>query len=269
MWAAAGGHTGIVRFLIDSGADVGAVSTNGFRPVLFAAVSGDADGARALIAAGADPHVTAADGSSAFLIAAGEGRDAVTRLMLDHGADIDARDREGGTALHAVVAQGNVEMARELVAQGADLHARSGGGPGGGAWRSTGGFTPFLRAAQAGNVDMLAALLELGADPEAVTNDGAGAVLLAAGSRQLDAVRFAVEIGLDVNVHPVGRRSAFHVAIRAGEDAIVEYLADHGADFEALDQYGRTPLEEAEFEAPTHTIELMRRLAAQRAAGIR
>ena len=59
------------------------------------------------------------------------------------------------------------------------------------------------------------------------------------------------------------------MAIRAGEDAIVEYLADHGADFEALDQYGRTPLEEAEFEAPTHTIELMRRLTAEREAGIR
>ena len=52
MWAAAGGHTAIARFLIDSGADVRAVSTNGFRPMLFAAASGDADSARALIAAG-------------------------------------------------------------------------------------------------------------------------------------------------------------------------------------------------------------------------
>ena len=48
-----------------------------------------------------------------------------------------------------------------------------------------------------------------------------------------------------------------------------KYLADHGADFDALDQYGRTPLEEAEFEAPTHTIELMRRLSAERTEGVR
>ena len=73
----------------------------------------------------------------------------------------------------------------------------------------------------------------------------------------------------DCRFDPPGRRSAFHTAIRAGEDEIVEYLADHGADFDALDQFGRTPLEEAEVEAPTHTIELMRRLAAERAAGIR
>ena len=116
---------------------------------------------------------------------------------------------------------------------------------------------------------MMAALLVLGADPAAETNDGAAAVVLAARSRELDAVRFAVEPRLDVNVHPPGRRSALHTAIRAGEDEIVQFLADRGADFNALDQFGRTPLEEAEFEAPTHTIELMRRLAAERAAGIR
>ena len=135
-------------------------------------------------------------------------------------------------------------------------------------WRRTGGLTPFLTAAQAGNVDMMEALLALGADPDAETNAGAGAVLLAAGSRELDAVRFTVELGLDVNVHPPGRRSAFYTAIRTGEDENVEYLADPGADFDALDQFGRTSLEEAEFEAPTHTIELMRRLAAEQAAGI-
>ena len=91
-------------------------------------------------------------------------------------------------------------------------------------------------------------------------------MLLAARSRDLDAVRLLVELGLDVNVHPPRSPSAFHAAIRAGDDDIVEYLAANGADFAALDQYGRTPLEEAEFEAPTHTIELMRRLVAERAA---
>ena len=73
-----------------------------------------------------------------------------------------------------------------------------------------------------------------------------------------------VELGLNVNLYPTGRPSALHTAIRVGEDAIVEYLAARGADLTARDHQGRTPLEEAEFEAPTHTIELMRRLAADR-----
>ena len=264
MWAAAEGHTGIARFLIGAGADVDASSARGAPPILFAAASGDADTAHALLAAGADAHVTAADGRSAFLIAAAEGNDAVTRLMLDHGADVNSRDGDGRSALHAVVAQGNVELVRELVARGADVHARTGGASG---WGRTGGVTPFLAAAQAGNAEMMRALIALGADPTAVNGAGAGAVLLAARSRELDAVRLLVELGLDVNVHPPRRPSAFHTAIRLGDDPIVVFLADHGADFDALDQHGRTPLEEAEFEAPTHTIELMRGLVAERAAG--
>jgi len=44
---------------------------------------------------------------------------------------------------------------------------------------------------------------------------------------------------------------------------MVQYLVDHGAEISARDNFGRTPLEEAEFEAPKPTIELMRKLAAK------
>ena len=164
--------------------------------------------------------------------------------------------------------QGNLDMVRTLVARGANLDARTGRGDDwAAAARRSSGLTPFLTAAQAGNVEMLRALLGLGADPAARSDEGAGGVLLATRGRNLEAVELMIELGLDVNVHPAGRPSALHTAIRAGEDAIVEYLAAHDADFDALDHHGRTPLEEAEFEAPTPTIELMRRLTAERTGG--
>ena len=258
---------------MERGANVSAVSSNGFSPILFAAQHADADSARALIGAGADANATAADGSTAFLIALAQGNDAVIRLMLDQGADVNARDRKGGTPLHEAVRQGNTELARDLVARGADLHARTeprdgGDGP---AYRRASGLTPFLTAAQTGNVEMLRTLIALGADASAVTPDGTGAVLLATRSRLLDAVLVVVEeLGLDVNRYPAGRPSALHIAVRFGEDQMVEFLAAHGADFDARDHHGRTPLEEAEFEAPAHTIELMRRLTAKhRPDGVR
>jgi ankyrin repeat protein len=41
---------------------------------------------------------------------------------------------------------------------------------------------------------------------------------------------------------------------------MAQYLVDHGADLKAKDNFGRTPLEEAEFEAPPSMIELMKKL---------
>ena len=51
---------------------------------------------------------------------------------------------------------------------------------------------------------MMKELITLGGDPKAVSTDGAGAVLLAASSKKLDAVQFAVSLGLDVNQAPKG-----------------------------------------------------------------
>jgi ankyrin repeat protein len=111
---------------------------------------------------------------------------------------------------------------------------------------------------------MMQTLVALGAEPAARSNEGAGAVLLATRIRTLEAVQWLVDLGLDVNLAPPGRPTALHTAIRLGGDEMVEFLVSSEADLDALDHHGRTPLEEAEFEAPTHTIELMQPLTAER-----
>lgn len=124
-------------------------------------------------------------------------------------------------------------------------------------------MTAFLVATETGDVAMIRALVTLGADPQVKLPDGTGGVLLATGSKKLDAVKLMVELGLNVNDGPKGRPSALHSAVRQGANDIVEYLAEHGADFSVKDNFGRTPLQEAEFEAPASTIELMRKLTAE------
>ena len=73
-----------------------------------------------------------------------------------------------------------------------------------------------------------------------------------------------VEMGLDVNEGPQGQRQRTAYRRAFGANDIVQYLADHGADFNAKDNFGRDPLEEALFEAPKTTIELMQKLTAER-----
>ncbi len=264
MWAAADGRPAIAKFLIERGADVNAASANSYTPLLFAAQRGDAEIARTLIDARADPQAKGKDGNTAFLIALVRGNEAVARLMLNYGVDVNARDQNGATPLHEAARLGKIELARDLVKRGADVNARAerpGGGRGAGLGAN--GLTPFLTAAQAGNVAMMKELIALGADPKAISPEGFGAVLLAASSHKFDAVQMAVDLGLDVNQGPKGRPHALHTAIRAGANDMVQYLVDHGADLNAKDNFGRTPLEEAEFEAPKPTIELMRKLAGK------
>ena len=197
---------------------------------------------KALLDAKADPLFKAKDGSTVFLIALARGSEPFARLMLDHGADINVRDAAGNTPLHLAVQQGKIELMKELVARGADVNAKTQGrgGRGGagapGGRGGGGGLTPFLEAAQTGNVAMLKELIALGADPKAKGPDGSGGVMMATQSRKPEAVKMMVELGLDVNDGPKGRGSPLHTAVRNGSNDIVQYLADHGADFDAKDQ---------------------------------
>src|SRR5262249_31526647 len=150
-----------------------------------------------LLTAQADPKFKAKDGATAFSIAVGRGNEALARLMMEHGADVNARDANGGTALHEAVRQGEIEWGKELGADGADLNARTeaparGRGPAGGGFRfrNRTGMTAFLAAAETGDVAMMQELIKLGADAKTKTPDGTTALVLAAGSKKLDAVKF-------------------------------------------------------------------------------
>jgi uncharacterized protein len=211
-----------------------------------------------------DPRFKARDGSTAFLIALARGHEAVARLMLEHGAEVNTRDRSGGTPLHEAVRQGKIDLVRDLVARGADLQSRTDMPSGPPTYFRSGGLTPFLTAAETGNVAMMRELVALGADPKTKTPEGVGGVLLATGSRKLDAVKLMVELGGDVNDARRSGGTALHTATRQGANDIVQFLVDNGADLSAKDRFGRTPLEAAEFEAPKPTIELLRKLTQNR-----
>ena len=74
-----------------------------------------------------------------------------------------------------------------------------------------------------------------------------------------------VELGADVNEARRSGGTALHTATRFGANDIIQYLVENGADLSAKDRFGRTPLEEAEFEAPKPTIDLLRQLTARTA----
>ena len=98
-------------------------------------------------------------------------------------------------------------------------------------------------------------LLEHGADPKLATKDGTTALMFAAGvgyrdkntrgseSEALEALKLAIEAGLDLRQANSKGETALHGAASRGADTIVQFLVEHGADLNAKTKQGFTPLD--------------------------
>ncbi|CAH1156127.1 unnamed protein product [Phaedon cochleariae] len=62
--------------------------------------------------------------------------------------------------------------------------------------------------------------------------------------RRLATLRILIDYGMDINqVHPMEKRNCLHYAAISGYTPLAEYLLSEGADLDAIDATGRTPLE--------------------------
>ena len=115
------GHLDIVELLLDSGADINAVSKNKFvaTPLQGAAVAKRIELARLLIARGAKLSPRGEGGDSPLHECAGNGAIEIARLLLDHGADINAKNDESKTPLAIALEYKQSEMAKLLRERGA------------------------------------------------------------------------------------------------------------------------------------------------------
>lgn len=126
-WAAGFGTPECVAEMIQSGADIEAVSSiTGWTPLIWAAGFGDPLSVQVLIAAGANMEVgDMMQGATPLINAARTGKVQGIEFLLQAGAQIDTKDRNGKTALLAAseYAGGTAEKVKALINGGADLKA--------------------------------------------------------------------------------------------------------------------------------------------------
>ena len=303
MWAAAEGNADAVRALIRAGADVHARTGRGFTAFLFASRAGAVAAARALAAAGAGVDEPLPNGVTPLLLAITNMNFELAALLLEAGADPQS-DAVGWSALHQLswsrrpaIGFNNPErlhrddvsaldLARLLLAAGADPNARVRKDlrdvP---RQRSTGGAgaTPLFLAARTGDVDLMRVLLAFGSDPSLPTAACRTPLMAAAGvgvspgqdpgtnEEVLEAFSLLLDLGGDIFAADAGGETALHGAAERGANEIVELLVHRGADLEAVNDRGWTPLTIAEgvvrgvvFKQQPHTAALLRGLMEAR-----
>jgi len=196
---------------------------DGSTPFMYAAMYGDAALLKALLARGADPNAHNDANATALLYAASSLEK--TRLLVEAGADVNARSDDGRTPLFiASGIPGNIATVRLLLDRGAAVNPTN---------RSFNDSTPLRSAIEAPDYDIAKLLVERGADVKAVGFLGLAAAATVC-PQCLDLVAGGPE--------PKAYSQALVISSANAEAASVRYLLDHGADVNAVDPSGRTPL---------------------------
>ncbi len=247
------------------------VLRGGSTPLLFTARSGDTASARVLLSAGANVNDALPDGTSALVLAAHSGHGETAAMLLEKGANPNSADN-GYTALHAAVLRSDVRLVESLLAHKANPDVRTTKGTP--LRRDTTDFnlpatligsTPYLLAARFLEPALMKALARGGADVTMTMKDGTTALMLATGassgnnatrrgiavidggvvepeSAVLESVAAAIELGADVNASNQAGDTALHTAATRGLNTVVQLLADKGAQLNAKNKRGLTPL---------------------------
>lgn len=236
--------------------------------LMFAARAGDLPSAKRLVAAGANVNDADAWGVSATVLAAHSGYRDVVEFLLEKGADPNSA-AAGFTALHEAIMRRDEKLVRSLLAHAADPNTplrtwtptrRSS--------RDLNfapelvGATPFWLAARFLEPDVMRLLVKHGADPlfvhhgdkvvegrggtgfehrAEVTTAPMAALGMGGGTAwvqpdraerealALEAVKLAVELGVDVNAANTDGRTALDAAKALKFETVVAFLLEKGA----------------------------------------
>jgi uncharacterized protein len=259
------GHIDVVRVLLEAGVHVNETLQpkadrpasplganykpirNGTSPLMLAVENGHFELAIALVEAGADPN----DQRSGFTPL-----HALSWVRKPDASDVGDPAPIGSGLLTSL------QFVRALVDRGANVNARLAKGvprpPASATMLGTEGATPFLMAADRADVPLMRELVKAGADPFLPNADKSTPLMAAAGlgtsdpleeagteDEALEAVKMLLDLGADINAVDSKGDTAMHGAAYGNFPAIVQLLAERGADvnvWKQPDTEGRTPL---------------------------
>jgi ankyrin repeat protein len=251
LYVAREGDVECAKALIEGGADINMYTRDRETPLVLALENQHFDLAKYLISAGADIDQWDLYGRSPLYTA-------VDLSTLPTGGRPDTPSTDQTTAM---------EVIQMLLDKGANPNLQLKLRPpyrnvvfdrGGDQVLST-GATPLLRASKAGdNLAAMKLLLEHGALVDLPTADGVTPLMIAAGMGHgsnptrgryqtdddaVEALKILIKAGADINRRAENGQTAVHAAALKGWNDTIRFLAENGAELEAKDHNGKTPLD--------------------------
>ncbi|XP_014672560.1 PREDICTED: protein phosphatase 1 regulatory subunit 12A-like isoform X1 [Priapulus caudatus] len=207
---------------------------------LAACSSGDIEEVTALLNRRADINTTNVDGLTALHQAVIDNSMKMGQFLVEQGANLDALDNEGWTPLHAASSCGFLKMAKFLMEAGVNICVVNSDGD------------LALDVAESDEMENLinSELSRQGIDVDAARNEEQN--LMLADARQWLNLGAVTE-----RVHPVTKATALHVAASKGYINVMILLLQAGANTEAQDLEGWTPLHAAVYWGQRDACEVL------------
>ncbi|CAG0907674.1 unnamed protein product, partial [Cyprideis torosa] len=218
-------------------------------PLHFAADGGHTSSVACLLEMGAPVEAVEKEEKARPLhLACAGGHSPCAELLLRAGADINARTRNGWTPLHVCSRRGHRAVVLLLLGRGAEVDRRD-----------ERGTTPLLWACVMGHVSVARDLVAHGADVNAKDRLGWPPLMWASDGGHVETVEFLVreaKADLEGRENISGWTALAHAAVK-GHTHVMEILLAAGAQVDARDSYGHTPLQWACMKGSLEGVRLL------------
>lgn len=234
-----GSKQDLMQIVIYEGMHVDSPSRDGWTPLHVAVDARNLSIVEQLIALKADTSCANTKGTTPLMIAATQEGSDTLKLLIQSHANIDAQNAKARTALHKAMQAGRVDNVAELCKAGADLYIPE-----------KYGYPPAYFAVFRENRDtddarsLLKVLATFGADFNRPSGNGDTLLIAAAEFMENNVLEYLIERNpklLDMKRDTDGY-TALHAAVNERNQEAVEKLCEAGANVNAQNSEGYTPL---------------------------